>query len=262
MTDLPFDLPPFLSGSVWLVGAGPGDPGLLSLLAVHALRAADVVVYDALVDERLLALAPGAERQFVGKRGGLPSPRQAEITARLIALAGDGRKVLRLKGGDPFVFGRGAEEALALAEAGIPFRVVPGVTAGIGGLAYAGIPATSRDTNSAVAFVTGHDAGGGLPDDIDWRALAQGSPVLVFYMALRQLEALAQALMAAGRRPDEAVAVVSRATTPGQRVVEGTLDGIVQAVAAAEIEAPAIIVVGEVVRLRRRLAWAESDKAT
>lgn len=260
MTDLPFDLPPFLPGSVWLVGAGPGDPGLLSLLAVHALRSADVVVYDALVDERVLALAPHAEHHFVGKRGGQPSPRQADITARLIEFAASGRKVLRLKGGDPFVFGRGAEEALALADAGIPFRVVPGVTAGIGGLAYAGIPATSRDINSAVAFVTGHDAAGGLPDDVDWRALAQGSPVLVFYMALRQLDTLSRALVAAGRRSDEAVAVVSRATTARQRVVEGTLATIVQVTREADIEAPAIIVVGDVVRLRSRLAWADADR--
>ncbi|KJS45429.1 MAG: uroporphyrin-III methyltransferase, partial [Rhodospirillaceae bacterium BRH_c57] len=154
---MPFALPAFAPGTVWLTGAGPGDPGLLSLLAAHALSQADDIVYDALVDERVLALArPDAVLHFMGKRGGAPSPKQTEITARLIDLArgvdGGGRRVLRLKGGDPFVFGRGAEEAMALAEAGVPYRVVPGVTAGVGGLAYAGIPATARDTNSAVTF--------------------------------------------------------------------------------------------------------------
>ncbi|TAN66132.1 MAG: uroporphyrinogen-III C-methyltransferase, partial [Magnetospirillum sp.] len=150
MLDLPFDLPPFEAGTVWLVGAGPGDPGLLSLLALHALRSADHIVCDALVDPRILALArPGAVVEAMGKRGGQSSARQSDITGRLVDLARQGLRVLRLKGGDPFVFGRGPEEALALAEAGIGFRIVPGITAGIGGLAYAGIPATSRDTNSA-----------------------------------------------------------------------------------------------------------------
>lgn len=258
----PFALPPFAPGSVWLVGAGPGDPGLLTLAAAHALAHADAIVYDALIDDSVLALAPAtAVREFVGKRGGRPSPRQSEITARLVELAGQGLRVLRLKGGDPFVFGRGAEEALALAAAGIPFRIVPGVTAGIGGLAYAGIPATSRDTNSAVAFVTGHDASGGLPDDIDWPALARGAPVIVLYMAMRQLAALAAVLTGAGRRPDEPVAVVSRATTAGQRVVQGTLATIADRVRAAGVGAPAVIVVGEVVRLRDRLAWVPGDVA-
>src|SRR6266853_1542650 len=154
-------LPDFTPGSVWLVGAGPGDPGLLSALALHALDRADVVVYDALVDPRILALAPaGAQLDYAGKRGGRPSPSQPDISARLIRLAREGRRVLRLKGGDPCVFGRGGEEALALAEAAIPFRIVPGITAGIGGLAYAGIPVTHRDINSAVTFVTGHSSCG------------------------------------------------------------------------------------------------------
>src|SRR5690348_7701090 len=177
MDDLFRDMPRFEPGSVWLAGAGPGDPGLLSLLALHGLRQADVVVYDALVDERILALAaPGAAQEYAGKRGGKPSAKQRDISLRLIELAREGKRVLRLKGGDPFVFGRGGEEALALVAARIPFRIVPGISAGVGGLAYAGIPSTHRDINSAVAFVTGHTSSGTVPD-VDWEALAKGAPV-------------------------------------------------------------------------------------
>lgn len=254
MNDLPFSLPDFTPGSVWLVGAGPGDPGLITLLAAHALRHADVVVYDALVDARLLELAPRARHELMGKRGGRASPRQTEINARLVELAGQGLRVLRLKGGDPFVFGRGADEALALAEAHIPFRVVPGVTAGVGGLAYAGIPATARDINAAVCFLTGHDASGETPEDLDWAALAR-LPVLVFYMALRRLDILSAQLIRAGRDPDEPVAVVSRATTDRQRVLETTLGQVAADVAASSLQAPALLVVGEVVRLRKDLNW-------
>src|ERR1051326_3012917 len=217
-------LPDFTPGSVWLVGAGPGDPGLLSALALHALDRADVVVYDALVDPRILALAPaGAALDYAGKRGGRPSPSQPDISARLIRLAREGRRVLRLKGGDPCVFGRGGEEALALAEAAIPFRIVPGITAGIGGLAYAGIPVTHRDVNSAVAFVTGHDATGEVPDAVDWAALAKGAPVIVIYMALKHIALIAAGLLAGGRAKDEPVAVIAKATTAEQTVLETTL---------------------------------------
>ena len=249
-------LPDFTPGSVWLVGAGPGDPGLLSALALHALDRADVVVYDALVDPRILALAPaGAQLDYAGKRGGRPSPSQPDISARLIRLAREGRRVLRLKGGDPCVFGRGGEEALALAEAAIPFRIVPGITAGIGGLAYAGIPVTHRDINSAVTFVTGHSSGGAVPNGIDWEAIARGSPVIVLYMGLRQLGAIAARLIAAGRRADEPVAIVSKATTPAQRVLVTSLAEAAAAAAQAGIEGPTIIAVGEVVRLRAALDW-------
>ena len=254
-------LPDFPPGSVWLVGAGPGDPGLLTALALHALGRADAIVYDALVDERILALAPaGARREFAGKRGGRPSPRQPDISARLIALARAGRRVLRLKGGDPCVFGRGGEEALALAAAGVPFRIVPGITAAVGGLAYAGIPLTHRETNSAVTLVTGHDSGvaaGG----VDWAAIARGSPVIVLYMALKHLADIAARLVAAGRDRAEPAAVVSRATTAGQRVLVSTLGEIAGAAAAARIEPPALVVVGKVVRLRAALDWLSAEES-
>ncbi len=247
-------LPEFAPGQVWLVGAGPGDPGLLSALALHALGHADQVVYDALVDPRILRLAqPGAALDYAGKRGGRPSPSQPDISARLIQLAKRGQRVLRLKGGDPCVFGRGAEEALALAAAGVPFRIVPGITAGIGGLAYAGIPVTHREINSAVTFVTGHGSGGAVPDGLDWEAIARGAPVLVFYMALKHLPNIVERLLAGGRRAEEPAALVSKATTPAQQVMISSLGEIADA--AGAIETPAIVVVGEVVRLRAGLDW-------
>lgn len=251
-----FAPPEFLPGWVWLVGAGPGDPGLLTLLAAHALGRADVVVYDALVDERILGLAAsGAERVYAGKRGGKPSPSQPDISDRLIRLAREGKRVLRLKGGDPFVFGRGGEEALALVAAGVPFRVIPGVSAGIGGLAYAGIPVTHRDVNSAVTFVTGHNAVGEVPDGLDWPALARGSPVLVFYMALKHLGGICDRLVAAGRPWDDAVAIVCKAATDQQTVLETTLAEAAARAVAAGLEPPAIVVIGDAVRLRKGLDW-------
>jgi uroporphyrin-III C-methyltransferase len=258
--ELPIPLPVFRPGHVWLVGAGPGEPGLLSLLALHALREADVLVYDALVDDRVIALArPEAVREYAGKRGGRPSAKQPDISERLVTLARAGKRVLRLKGGDPFVFGRGADEALRLAEAGIPFRVVPGITAGVGGLAYAGIPATARGANVAVAFITGYDATGEVPETVDWGKLAGGIPVLVFYMALAHLDEIARRLIAAGRAPQEPAAIVSRAATAQQTVVEAPLAGIAAAAQKAMVEPPAMLVVGEVVRLRERLDWFRPD---
>jgi uroporphyrin-III C-methyltransferase len=247
-------LPEFHAGSVWLVGAGPGDPGLLSALALHALERADFVVYDALVDPRILRLArPEATFEYAGKRGGRPSPSQPDISARLIRLAEAGNRVLRLKGGDPCVFGRGGEEALALAAAGVPFRIVPGITAGIGGLAYAGIPVTHRETNSAVMFLTGHDSNGSVPGGLDWNAIARAAPVLVLYMASRQLLDIATRLLVAGRPPSEPVAIISKATTAAQSVLVSTLGEIAGSPPAAPT--PAIIVIGEIVRLRQALDW-------
>jgi uroporphyrin-III C-methyltransferase len=249
-------LPKLEPGSVWLAGAGPGDPGLLSVLALYGLRQAEAIVYDALVDQRILDLArPGVLLEYAGKRGGKPSAKQRDISLRLIELAREGRRVLRLKGGDPFVFGRGGEEALALVAAGIPFRIVPGISAGIGGLAYAGIPVTHRDVNSAVAFITGHDSSGVVPDSVDWLSLSRGAPVLVIYMALKNIEPIVERLLAAGRCRDEPVAVVAKATTAEQRVLETTLGRVAEEVASHGIDPPAMVVVGDAVRLRAGLDW-------
>ncbi|WP_374310375.1 uroporphyrinogen-III C-methyltransferase [Dongia sp.] len=249
-------LPDLEPGWVWLTGAGPGDPGLLTLLAVKGLSTADVIVYDALVDKSILDLArPGAVLEYAGKRGGKPSAKQPDISLRLVQLAREGKRVLRLKGGDPFVFGRGGEEALTLVDSGIPFRIVPGISAGIGGLAYAGIPVTHRDCNSAVAFVTGHDATGEIPDSVDWASLAKGAPVIVLYMALKHIERIAERLIAGGRGAHEPVAIIAKATTAEQRVLETSLSRAAQDVAEAGIEPPAMVVVGEVVKLRAAMDW-------
>ncbi len=248
--------PVFEPGWVWLAGAGPGDPGLLTLHAAHALGQADVIVHDALVGDGILDLArPGAEIDYAGKRGGKPSPKQRDISARLIDHARAGKRVLRLKGGDPFVFGRGGEEALALVRSGVPFRVIPGVTAGVGGLSSAGIPVTHRDVNHAVTFITGHTAAGDVPDGLDWEAIGRGSPVIVLYMAMKHLGRIVERLLAAGRAPSEPVAVISRATTPEQRVLESTLAAVDGDARAADMDAPSVIVIGEAVRLRAGLDW-------
>lgn len=250
------NLPDMEAGWVWLAGAGPGDPGLLSLLTLKGMQQADIIVYDALVSPQIMDLADKKMViEFAGKRGGKPSSKQADISGRLVALAKAGKKVLRLKAGDPFVFGRGGEEARCLVASNIPFRVIPGITAGIGGLAYAGIPLTDRHTNSAVTFLTGHGENGGLSKDIDWDALARSSPVIVVYMALSRVELMCQQFLKSGRRPDEAVAVISKATTATQVVLETTLAHAAQDVAEAEIKAPAMIVLGENVKLRAGLDW-------
>jgi uroporphyrin-III C-methyltransferase len=246
-------LPAFEHGSVWIAGAGPGDPGLVTLLGAHAIRHADVILYDALLNTSLLKLAGAdAELVFAGKRKGMPPTRQSEISARLVALAKENKRVLRLKGGDPFVFGRGGEEALAMAQAGISFRVVPGVTAGIGGLAYAGIPVTHRDTNHVVTFLTGHGSDGNLPT-FDWAAVSKGSPTLVLYMALAHAEEIATKLIAAGRSPDEPAAIISNATLPDQNVRVMRLAELGEG--ARESSAPAVFVIGENVKLRTELDW-------
>ncbi len=245
-----------MSGTVYLVGAGPGDPGLLTVRAVELIAAADVILYDRLIPPEALAHArEGAEVVYVGKEGEGPQFPQDDTHALLLEHARAGRNVVRLKGGDPFVFGRGGEEALVLAEAGIPFEVVPGVTAGVAAPAYAGIPVTHREVAGGVAFVTGHDSAGSA---IDWPGLARFPGTLVFYMGVRTLSRIAEQLIAEGRPADQPVAVVERGTLPGQRTVTATLGDIAERAAAAGIRAPAITVVGEVAGLRERLAWIES----
>lgn len=248
--------PDFAPGSVWLVGAGPGAPGLLTLLGYHALQHADIVVYDALVNADLLGwVRAGAETEYAGKRGGKPSPKQRDISLRLIELARAGKRVLRLKGGDPLIFGRGGEECQMLAQAGIPFRIVPGISAGVGGLAYAGIPATHRDANQAVLFLTGHDATGEVPSAVDWSRVATAAPVIVMFMAVRNMARIAERLLAAGRDPAEPVAVVSNATLPVQTVHETTLGTVGDGAFLAGLPTPAMVVVGRVVDLHRTLDW-------
>ncbi len=251
--------PRFAPGSVWLVGAGPGDPGLLTLHAVHALGAADVVLHDALVSPEILLLAEGARLESVGKRAGRPSPPQMRVSERMIRLAGQGLRVVRLKGGDPMVFGRGGEEALALAAAAVPFRIVPGISAGIGGLAGAAIPLTHRTLSRSIVFTTGYDARGGLPEETDWAALARGGDVLVLYMALRQAGAIADRLIAAGRQPSEPLAFITDATTPRQQVRLATLDTAAAVAERISRAAATLIVVGPVVALREMLAaWQDT----
>lgn len=256
MSDWQKDLPQMKPGEVWLVGAGPGDPGLLTLHAANALAQADVIVHDALVNADCLKLArTGVALEYAGKRGGKPSAKQRDISLRLVELAREGNRVLRLKGGDPFVFGRGGEEALTLVEHHIPFRIVPGITAGIGGLAYAGIPVTHRDTNHTVTFLTGHDSSGLVPDRIDWEGVARGSQVIVMYMAMKHISTIAARLIDAGRAADEPVAFVTDASTAAQNVLETTLARAAVDVAASGLQPPAIVVVGQVVRLRPALDW-------
>jgi len=253
-TDLLHGLPSFQPGTVWLVGAGPGDPGLLTLHAVNALRQADVLVYDALVGEEILRFAkPDVELEFAGKRGGRPSPAQRDITLRLIELARAGKRVLRLKGGDPFVFGRGGEEALELVKAGVTFRVVPGLTSGLAGLAYAAIPATTRDTNIGTILVTGHNSEGIVHAE-EWAAFARTGLPIIIYMGMSNLPQIVPALMAGGMSADMPVALVAQATTPNQRVMISTLGKVVVDVAEKGFSAPVIIAIGQIVSLRAALA--------
>ncbi|QDZ01613.1 uroporphyrinogen-III C-methyltransferase [Nitratireductor mangrovi] len=241
----------FEPGHVWLAGAGPGNAGQLTLDVVSALAQADAVIYDALVDASILRAADGADLHFVGKRGGKASARQDDITALLIALAGRGKRVLRLKGGDPYVFGRGGEEALALAAAGIPFRILPGVTSAFGALASAGIPATMRGFNKAIILATGHAAG--TPDDLDWAALAKTGQPIVVYMGLANLAKIAAALVRGGLAPATPAAIITAATTPEERVLVSTLGRITQEAANTGITSPGLIVIGEIVSMRAQL---------
>jgi uroporphyrinogen III methyltransferase/synthase len=247
-----------MTGRVHLVGAGPGDPGLLTVRAAELIAVADVILHDRLIPPEALAGArPDAEVAYVGKEGGGPQMPQEEIHRRLVEHARAGKVVVRLKGGDPFVFGRGGEEALVCREAGIPFEVVPGITAGVAATAYAGIPVTHRELASGVAFVTGHEDPSKPDSALDWPALAAFPGTLVFYMGVKALPRIAERLVACGRPPGEPVAVVERGTLPGQRTVLATLADVADRAAAEAIRAPAITVVGPVAALRDELAWLE-----
>src|SRR3954469_25204822 len=226
--------------NVFLVGAGPGDPGLLTLRAVELLGAADVVLYDRLIPDGALDHAPGAELIYVGKQGGGPQMPQEEIDRLLLEHGRAGRRVVRLKGGDPFVFGRGGEEALVLREAGIAVEVVPGITAGAAAAAYARIPASHRQLPSGVAFITGHEDPEKPGSAIDWPALARFPGTLVFYMGVKALPRIAEALMAGGGGPDEPAAVIERGTLPRQRAITATLGTLPHLAAEAEIRPPSI----------------------
>lgn len=245
----------FAPGTVWLVGAGPGDPGLLTLHALCGLEAADVVLHDSLVSPEILALARSDARlEAVGKRAGGRRTRQIAINERLIALARQGLRVLRLKGGDPLLFGRGGEEALALVAAGVSFRIIPGISAALGAAAAAGIPLTHRGLAHSLAFATGHDSSGEVPSDMDWAALARGAGVIVLYMGLRRIGEIAAHLRAAGRGGEEPVAFIAEATTPRQSVHLATLVTAARVAARLPASAPTLIIIGPVVALGALLA--------
>jgi uroporphyrin-III C-methyltransferase len=250
-------IPVLAPGHVWLAGAGPGNPGLLTLDAMAGLSQADVIVHDALVDARILALAGTQARlEFAGKRGGKPSATQADISRRLIVLARAGERVLRLKGGDPFVFGRGGEEAMALAAAAIPFRIIPGITAGLAALAAAAIPATLRGVNRAVIFAAGH----GADETFDWSPLVRAGQPIVLYMVMHNLERISAMLMRAGLGAATPAAIIAAATTPNERILVSTLEMLATEARQQKFEPPAIVVIGDIVTVRERLV-ADSASA-
>ncbi len=245
--------PEFSPGEVWLVGAGPGDPRFLTLMAVHALRTADAVVHDELVDRRVLELASdSAEFHSAGKRGGKPSAHQRDINDLISQLAKDGQKVVRLKGGDPFVFGRGGEEALSLARAGIAFRIVPGLTSGLSAAALAGIPATTRETNHAIILATGHRAVDATSSR-EWEAMARTGQPIILYMAISNLADIAAAFLRGGMAPDTPVTIIASATYASERIVETQLVDAGRAAKREGIVPPAVVVVGPIALLREEL---------
>jgi len=248
-----------MKGKVYLIGAGPGDPGLITVKGLECIQKADVVIYDYLAPPNLLKHAPQhAEIIYVGKKGGDHTLSQDQINALIVEKAQQSSAVTRLKGGDPFIFGRGGEEAEALIAAEIPFEIVPGVTSAIAAPAYAGIPLTHRKFTSTLAFITGHEDPTKTESSIDWAALARGIGTLVFLMGVKNLPHITSQLIRHGMRPDTPVALIRRGTTPRQQTVTGTLDSIVEQAAAAGLKAPAIIVVGDVVQLRETMKWFEN----
>jgi len=243
-------------GKVYLVGAGPGDPELISVKGRRLLEEADVVIYDRLVAQGVLAyIKPDSEKIFVGKMNSFHTIPQDDINRLLVEKAREGNKVVRLKGGDPYIFGRGAEEAAFLSERGIEFEVVPGITAASGVAAYSGIPLTFREYASAVTFITGHRRETEDPADINWAALAGDDHTLVFYMGVKNLDIIATKLIAHGRDPDTPAAVVRSGTTPEQKTVSGALSEISRLAESASITPPALLIVGEVINMRDSLCW-------
>jgi uroporphyrinogen III methyltransferase / synthase len=247
-----------MSGRVWLVGAGPGDPGLITVRGLAILEQAEVVLHDALAHPALLEVCTGAEIHDVGKRYGEDSPSQDEICRWLIELAKAGRRVVRLKGGDPLLFARGAEEVLALAAAGIPFEIVPGISSPVATSAYAGISLTHRDLSSSVTFITGSDRAGKEWSPESWRKLATATDTICVLMGMRRIEQISSAIIEGGRRPDTPAAVIHWGARPTQRVVTSTLEGIARAAREAGVSNPAVIVVGDVVRLRESMRWYDN----
>ena len=249
------------SGTVYLVGCGPGDPELLTLRAYRLMQGADVALYDHLVSDEVMALLPATvERVFVGKERDRHTMPQQAINDLLVRHARDGKRVLRLKGGDPFVFGRGGEEIDTLAGEGVPFEVVPGITAALGVASYAGIPLTHRDHAQSCLFVTGHRKEDGF--EMDWHALTRPRQTVVVYMGLLGLAALCDGMVAHGMSADTPAAVIQQGTTREQRVVTGTLSTLAQRVAAAKLTPPTLMIVGDVVRLREKLAWFRPEAGT
>jgi len=246
-------------GRVYLVGAGPGDPELLTLRALRLLQKADVIVYDNLVSPTVLELvAPSAERIFAGKRRNEHTLRQEQINSLIVRLAKEGKQVVRLKGGDPFIFGRGGEEMQALAAAGVAFEVVPGVTAASGVSSYAGIPLTHRDYAQTCLFVTGHLKNGTA--ELDWPSLVRLNQTVVIYMGLTGLPEICRQMMAHGASPELPIAVVQDGSLPTQKVVTGTLSNMAERVSQAGLKSPSLILIGEVVKLHQELAWFQVDQ--
>lgn len=247
------------NGFVYLVGAGPGDPGLITVKGRDCIASADVVLYDYLANMSLLRYAsPDTELIYAGKVGGAHNREQSQINEMLVGKALEGNTVVRLKGGDPFIFGRGGEECEALAEAGIPFEIVPGITSGIAAPAYAGIPLTHRDYTTSVAFVTGHESPGKDVSEIDWDRLSLGSGTLVFYMGMKNLPQITENLLARGRAPETPVALIRWGTRPDQEVLVGTLADIAAKARKCAFKPPAITVIGDVVNLREKLRWFDN----
>jgi uroporphyrinogen III methyltransferase/synthase len=248
-----------MKAKVYLVGAGPGDPGLITVKGKESIQTADVIIYDYLASPALLRYAPpNAEMIYVGKKGGDHTLSQDGINALIVEKSKAGLTVCRLKGGDPFIFGRGGEEAEVLVSKGIPYEVVPGVTSAVAAAAYAGIPLTHRKLTATLAFVTGHEDPHKVESSIDWESLARGIGTLVFFMGVKNLPDITQKLIANGKSPDTPVALIRWGTTPGQKTVTGNLDNISERVKEAGLKAPAIIVVGKVVDLRNTLKWFET----